>query len=71
MTSIVSVIYDIQQERKRQTDKWGEQNHELPYWLAILGEEFGEVSKEIVERPNERTEDLRKELIQLAAVACP
>lgn len=36
-------------ERYRQDEKWGEQHHELGIWYAILGEEFGEVGKEICE----------------------
>ncbi|GGR00092.1 hypothetical protein [Deinococcus ruber] len=39
----------IAAERARQDKKWGQQNHGPLYWLAILGEEFGEVSKEVVE----------------------
>ena len=30
-------------------DEWGEQNHNPVEWVAILGEEFGEVSKEAVD----------------------
>ena len=64
-------------ERKRQDEKWGQQNHNPCEWIAILGEEFGEASKEALEAhfnyPGESKEDrllrYRKELIQVAAVA--
>ena len=40
------IFNQIKQERARQHDKWGEQNHNLVEWMAILIEEVGEVSKE-------------------------
>lgn len=43
------VIDDVIAERERQDAKWGEQNHHPDRWMAILGEEFGELCKEIVE----------------------
>lgn len=61
-----NVLYDIVRERKRQDEKFGEQNHDPLKWLAIIGEEFGEVSKEIIEN---RPKEYREELVQLAA-AC-
>lgn len=33
----------IDAERARQDAKWGEQNHDPQVWMAILGEEFGEL----------------------------
>lgn len=33
----------IEAERKFQDAKWGEQNHDPQVWMAILGEEFGEL----------------------------
>lgn len=38
-------ITAILQERNRQQAKWGEQNHDMPTWLAILHEETGELAK--------------------------
>jgi hypothetical protein len=35
----------IDAERWRQDTKWGEQNHDPQAWMAILGEEFGELSQ--------------------------
>ena len=67
-----SVYNEIQDERKRQDEKWGEQNHEPPDWLMILGEEVGEVNKAALETRFGNIKDwseYRKELIQVAAVA--
>lgn len=43
------IIDDICLERISQYGKWGEQNHNLVEWVAILGEEIGEASKEAVD----------------------
>lgn len=65
----------VKAERMRQNDKWGIQRHEPSRWLAILGEEFGEVSTEVLkeifgaETSRDVTEDLRTELTHVAAVA--
>lgn len=66
--ALASILY----ERRQQDEKWGVQNHEPVWWLAILMEEVGELSQEILEQhftdaPNKA--DLKKELIQVAAVA--
>ena len=61
-----SVIYDILEERQEQDKKFGDQDHEPLMWLAIIGEEFGEASQEIIE---DRPKEYREELVQLAA-AC-
>ena len=69
------VYAEIQAERNRQGGKWGEQNHHPLEWLAILGEEVGEVNEAALEAHfvgYDRTgnwSDYRKELIQVAAVA--
>lgn len=69
------VIGEVLQERNRQEEKWGEQNHHPLAWLAILGEEVGEVNKAVLEAffPNYKTYgdyiQARVELIQVAAVA--
>ena len=60
------VLGEIINERKRQDDKWGEQNHQPSIWLVILGEEVGEACKAVLEMD---CEEYRKELIQVAAVA--
>lgn len=43
------IFDEIKAERARQNEKWGIQHHNLVEWIAILGEEFGEVSKEAVD----------------------
>ena len=76
------IFKKVQAERKRQLKKFGTQEHDLPTWNAILAEEVGEVSKEIVEIAlSEKDWDkselftpsyayLKKELIEVMAVAC-
>jgi NTP pyrophosphatase (non-canonical NTP hydrolase) len=61
-----NAINDVLLERDRQENKWGEQNHIPLYWLAILGEEVGEVNRAVLEKDDE---NYRAELIQVAAVA--
>jgi NTP pyrophosphatase (non-canonical NTP hydrolase) len=61
-----SILIEVGEERARQDAKWGIQDHIPLKWNAILGEEFGEVSKAILE--NDQT-NYREELIQVAAVA--
>lgn len=65
------VMEEIKQERKRQTEKWGEQDHSDAHWLAILIEEVGEIAKEIVEAKATGSGDgysMRKEIIHAVAV---
>lgn len=71
----LSLVKDVLLERRRQDGKWGalenrtcEGGHapSALSWLAILGEEFGEVSKDVLEL---NAEGLRAELVQVAAVA--
>ena len=59
-------LQDIMEERARQDRKWGEQNHPNLYWLGILVEEVGESAKAIIE---DDSENIEKELVQVAAVA--
>lgn len=70
------VIEDIKAERSRQDHKWGEQNHDPFFYLAILGEEYGETCNAALElfwgaRPLDPTRlfHLRCEAMQTAAVA--
>jgi NTP pyrophosphatase (non-canonical NTP hydrolase) len=62
----ISIASEVLDERERQDRKWGEQNHDPLVWLSILGEEFGEVSKAVLEA---NAPAYREELIQVAAVA--
>lgn len=60
------VLQRIVVERRRQDEKWGEQNHTPDRWLVILGEEVGEACKVSLEGQREH---YRHELIHVAAVA--
>lgn len=44
-----TIYEEIQDERTRQNEKWGEQNHLPIEWIAILTEEVGEASKEALD----------------------
>ena len=57
---------EVIEERNRQDDKWHNQSHSIWKWMAILGEEVGEVCKAALEND---ADGFRKELIQVAAVA--
>lgn len=61
-----SAIKQILDERARQDEKWGEQNHHPIGWIAIAAEELGEAAKEALEQ---HYQSYRIELIQVAAVA--
>ena len=62
------IFEQINEHRKFQDEKFGAENKaNTPYrWLTIATEEFGEVAKAILD--GEPKENLKKELIQLAAV---
>jgi NTP pyrophosphatase (non-canonical NTP hydrolase) len=61
------VLQEVLAEMARQDAKWGDQR-QLPSlkWIAILGEEYGEVCKAVLE---EDRVGYRMELVQVAAVA--
>ncbi len=65
------IVEEVLKERRRQDEKWGEQNHAPSIWTDILMEEVGEVSRAILEATfgQDSWEEYRKELIQVAAVA--
>ncbi|MBJ04857.1 MAG: hypothetical protein CMP65_03015 [Flavobacteriales bacterium] len=56
----------ILNERSNQDKKWGEQNHNVYKWLAILGEEVGEANKAALES---KDSELINELIQISSVS--
>ena len=67
-----AVLSEVEDERVRQNEKWGLQNHNPVEWIAILTEEVGEAAKEAVDMHLEninRVKQYRKEVIQAAAVA--
>jgi len=66
-----NILNEIRKERKRQDEKWGEQNHHPLLWFSIIGEEFGEMCHAFNEYtfhddPNYLDETF-KEAIQIAA----
>lgn len=62
------ILFEIQFERDRQDEKWGDQSgNRDDTWVAILTEEVGEAAKEVLET-GALNGNLRKELIQCAAV---
>lgn len=64
----LSVLMDVQKERRSQDAKWGDQSgHEDLLWAAIHGEEYGEVCAAILGQKDTDPEDLYAELVQLAA----
>ncbi len=65
------VFLQIDAERRKQNQKWGDQRHDVYKFLAILGEEVGEANKAVLhtEFGGPEAEGLREELIQVAAVA--
>ena len=73
---ILKIIFEeIQEERIRQDEKWGEQNHKPVEWISILVEEVGEASKAALEahfkayyKDTDQLSEYKKELIQVAAV---
>lgn len=66
---------DVINERAKQDEKWGEQNHYPPLWVGILGEEYGELCQAVNETVFDNGtdkggyENMRKEAVQVAAVA--
>lgn len=69
------VMDDVWMERVRQNKKWGIQRHDLGVWLAILGEEYGEVCQAVqkhvglISYKETDADNLYEELIHVAAVA--
>lgn len=63
--STKDVLEYVEIERLQQYKKWGDQHHDIYKWLAILTEEVGEAAQAALDAP----EHVRKELIQVAAVA--
>tara|TARA_Y100000994_G_C15703639_1_gene446377 strand:- start:9580 stop:9816 length:237 start_codon:yes stop_codon:yes gene_type:complete len=59
------IINLILEERQNQDIKWGEQNHNIYKWLAILGEEVGEANKAALDN---NYDEIITELIQIGAV---
>ncbi len=71
------VMQHVLEERDFQDNKWGpDRNHTPAEWLMILGEEVGEANKAALEarfgldiEHDSKIKELRKELVQVAAVS--
>ena len=67
------IIQKIIEERKKQDEKWGEQNHHPLLWFSIIGEEFGEMCQAFNDYTLSTTQDYNKledmiqEAVQVAA----
>ena len=64
---------EIRDELNRQDAKWGlDRTHPDEWWYAILGEEFGEIGRAMLENrwnyPGAKPEDIRQEIVQLVCV---
>lgn len=62
---------EINDERNRQDNKWGEQNHDPLTYLVVLMEEIGELSQASLHARfgGPAAVKLREEAVQVAAVA--
>lgn len=69
--SIDKVNSEVKVERHKQDVKWNEQNHDPIWWMTILGEEFGESQKALLDATfgGKSWSEYRAELVQTAAVA--
>lgn len=67
----IAALDQILDERKRMEKAYGEQNQDPFAWQCLLGGEFGDTAKAILEHRFSlgRVEDIEKEAIQMAAVA--
>ena len=62
----LGVFETIAAERREQDERWGAERHlDLRLWTTVLAEEFGEVARAVLEN---NPEELRRELVQVAAV---
>lgn len=46
---VTCILGEIRDERTRQDRKWGVRHQDKRDWVVILGEEYGEVCKEVLE----------------------
>lgn len=62
-----NLLHEVEAERTRQDEKWGASRKlRSELWATILGEEYGEACKAVLEVD---AVNLREELMQVAAVA--
>jgi NTP pyrophosphatase (non-canonical NTP hydrolase) len=64
-------LMSVLQERQRQDEKWGEQNHDPAVYLTVLVEEVGEFAQATLHDRygGSAATGLRAEAVQVAAVA--
>jgi len=60
---------DIYDERRKQEQIWGAQEHADEWWLAILTEEVGEAAQGVLHEHFGGPATVRYEVVQIAAVA--
>lgn len=66
--ALPKVMADVQEELRRQDEKWGHDRHNpVRTWITVLGEEFGEICRGDLECEPVRSQ--LEEWIQVAAVA--
>lgn len=67
------VVRKVLFEREKQMDKWGHQRHDPTIWMSILTEEVGEafqaINSTLFSGKETDPDNLKEELIQVAAVA--
>lgn len=66
-------VEDVLDERIRQDDTWGVQNHHPAYWLAIIGKQVGQFGTAVLNREwwtdrDKATKRMREEAVQMTAV---
>jgi NTP pyrophosphatase (non-canonical NTP hydrolase) len=73
MKEFTDALNSVLDERKRQDEKWGEQNHNPYIYLTILLEEIGELAQAILHTQFGGEKggwlNVRKEAVHSAAVA--
>lgn len=70
LTKMDTAIREVIAERKRQEEKWGQQDRSPADWMLILMEEVGEFSQAVLDnRQGAPAEFIKNELIQFTAVA--
>lgn len=68
MSRTPGVLDEVQNERRRQDEKWGEQNHDSTVWVAVLAEELGELAQAFLQRrewlaPSTHHQDVKRRVV--------
>lgn len=70
--SPLSLTEEVEEENRRQLEKWGAQTHTPAEWFLIMVEELGELGKEVCSAHFDSSMNvpaIRREAIQFATVA--